>query len=109
MIAGFRLIFAPYPQLAGRFERLVSALRSGRTPEPQNLSLTLDIDWGDGAVVRLDALNLPALPDPSRYTLSRWVESQAGPGHECFITSILPPVVMYGLAEEAFRYRMAGL
>ena len=109
LATAFRKIFGPYPQLLSRFEHLLAVLKSGRTPELQILSPVLDITWPDGAAVRLDATNLPALPDPSRYPLSGWVEAQAGPGHECFITSIHPPAVIYGPAEAAFRDRRGGL
>lgn len=91
MLAGFRLVFEPYPGLAERFEELVIALEQGSPLFAGDTPLVQTVTWPDGAEVVIDALNLPPLPDPSRYTLARYLEGQAGPGHHLFLYGILPP------------------
>jgi len=96
LAAAFRLVFQPYPGLAERFEELVKALKEG-TPLFQGAPLATDVSWPDGASIHLDAMNLPALPEPSRYALARWLEAQADlqqpAPHHCFVYSALPPIV----------------
>lgn len=75
----FRLVFEPYPKLAARFEEMVRDTVEGdfTTLGPQSSSAT--VHWPDGAEVTVDALDLPVLPELSRYALARWIENEAGP------------------------------
>lgn len=98
LVAGFRAVFAPYSQLASRFEALVDALQSGKTLWTPSATPNIGTcTWPDGATVTVDALNLPPLLEVSRYALSRWVEAQADaqhPGpHHCFVYSVLPMII----------------
>jgi len=95
LLAGFRAVFAPYPQLSARFEELVRRLQSAGALWDGSPPVSVTLAWPDGAVVTVNPLALPALPDPSRYTLSRWLEqqadAQASGAHYAFVFSIVPP------------------
>jgi Pentapeptide repeats (8 copies) len=88
--AGFRSIFAPYPQLLVRYNWLLAAEDKGQTFAAMSLPAADDVSWPNGPTVHVDSTALPVLPDPSRYSLSRWIEGQAGAGHFCFVNSISP-------------------
>ena len=106
LIEALHSIFAPYKHIDAKFSKVVRKLELGETlpVQPIPMSVTIEIN---GAKVPLDALNLPALKDVSRYTLSRWVEQQAG-GH-IFIVSILPPVYQILVApDDWLKFRRAA-
>ncbi len=90
----FRAIVAPYPGLTERFERLAKNLETGGSLWGGTVPTSVTLTWPDGPSVVLNALNLPSLPDPSRYTLARWVEAQADAQapdpHFCYVFSTLP-------------------
>ena len=95
-LSGFRTIFAPYPQLAQRFEELVQALQTGGSLYTGNRPLSQALSWPDGPSLVFDAMALPVLPDPSRYALARWLEAQAdlqnpAVAHHAFVWSAFPP------------------
>ena len=90
LVREIRKLFTDYHQLATRFEGLAAELLSGIRPTPARTRRRRIVRWRDGVTVDVDADNLPSLPDPSRYALSRWIEQQAGPGHYCFVYSIIP-------------------
>ena len=93
-VSRFRALFAPYPQLAARFEELIRAIQGGGTLWAGSAATSGTLTWPDGASVTVDALALPPLPELSRYGLARWMEAQAdlqAPGpHYCFVAGVVP-------------------
>lgn len=85
----------------------VLPVSSTGTPPPTTLV------WVDGSTLVLDRDNLPVLPDRSRYSLARWLESQSPTGEKLFVWSLRPlaiskaPMDMSGNYVEDFwiRYR----
>lgn len=96
-VTRFRALFAPYPQLAQRFEELVKAIQAGANLWAGGAPTSATVTWPDGASVIVDALALPPLPEMSRYALARWIEAQADaqqPGpHHCFVWTAFPMIV----------------
>ena len=101
LLTAFRATFAPYPNLAERFEALVRRLQAGlplRSIAPLPIAT---VTWPDGASVTIDGNNLPVLPELSRFALKEWIQAQADAqqlgSHYCWVASVSPRFVVHAL------------
>ena len=69
--------FAGHPRILGRFARLRQQILSGDLITDDDITLC-DVFWpGTDIQFTINTSALPVLPDPSRYTLARWIEQEA--------------------------------
>ena len=112
VLAAWRALWAPYPNLAARWTQLENDL-AGRTVlydgTPPKVATCY---WDDGASVEIDEDNLPALAEPSRFALRRHVEALADaqrPGpHFAFIFSLGPLFASRIESEDGWLGRARG-
>jgi hypothetical protein len=123
-----REIYAPY-DLAARFEILLRVFERNLPRFDGGVPSVLDVAWQDGASVRVDATDRPAVADLSRYTLARWVEAQADaqrpdaradvtahgvprqasePAHPVFILTIVPLRLIHLATPDGWLERRHG-
>jgi hypothetical protein len=98
-IETLRICAEGFPGLLGRIDRLEDSLAKGVLWKPGKAPYKMTVHWQDGAEVVLDAMNLPSLPEPTRYALKSWLNAEADKlnpdmEHHCFVFSIFPPAAI---------------
>lgn len=86
-----RKVFGAYPSALARAERLVKETHLGGIRDFKPTALDQVVAWPDGVSVEVTQRMVESLPRlGDRYELARRIEAAAGPGHFCFVYTIVP-------------------